>query len=906
MNDNLLVTKLHIPMQQPNRVSRPRLFELLGEGLSHAMTLISAPAGFGKTSLVSDWLNSSGMDAAWVSLDQDDNDGSRFLGYLYAAIQAAHPDFDAEGMPKPEELNPGEVRPVATQLINGVESLVEDVVLVLDNFQEIRSPSIHSFLAYLVAHITSNLHLFIVTRMDPPLPLARWRGRGVLIEIRSDSLRFTQDEVETFLEQSLPEHLTSAEARIIHQKTEGWVTGLKLMALSLHHHEDYRGFIQSISGRHEYIADYLVDEVLEHQPQEILDFLLKTSILEHLDSDLCSAITGIDQSQLILERLERENLFLEPLDQTRHWFRYHTLFRELLLRRLHSTHSAEVPALLNLASSWHEQRGNIGEAIRYAWRGGYITHQIELTKRHILDLILQGEFYQAQNWLEWLPPGLSEADPVLCIAQAWIAIRTLSIEQAQKQRYLAEELCKNLPKQEAVVIMSHAATLKAVLARTTHQPPEEQLRLIRAALDLIPESIPGLRSMLELRMGLCYMDLGEERKAGQVFQRLIDKPPSSQNHYPRFGAAYVLTVLAQLQARLHDVKAVCDQMLGELPPETKLPWPNTSVQGFAHIALGLVELEWNHVRDARNSLERGLRMNTSTTGLLELQVKGEYALGRLQVALGQHPTRMDLSRLESGQLPLLAEFAHALQAHLWLMDGQLTNPPVVKDSLMFWADQQSLSFTEGYDQDWQVKRLLVFIRVMLLIRRLKVQAEAFPSPENVLDFLDGLVQTCVKRGWKDRVIECLVIKALTHDSIGARSAALACLRSALSMAEPGGYRRIFLDEGAPMSALLYALLEEDRPSSSAYLHQILESIKLDAERPRLADGSPLFQLAPLTQRELEVLVLIADGYANREISQALTISLGTVKRHTANINLKLDVHSRTQAVAAARKFGLLP
>ena len=906
MNENLLVTKLHIPVQQPNRVSRPRLFQLLGEGLSHALTLISAPAGFGKTSLVSDWLNSSDMDAAWVSLDQDDNDGTRFLGYLYAAIQAAHPNFDAEGMPKPEELIPSEVKPVATQLINGVESLVEVVVLVLDNFQEIRNPSIHSFVAYLVSHISRNLHLFLVTRMDPPLPLARWRGRGMLLEIRSDSLRFTQDEVETYLDQSLPELLTSAEARTVHLKTEGWVTGLKLMALSLRHQEDYRGFIQSISGRHEYIADYLVDEVLDHQPQEILTFLLKTSILEHLNSDLCSAITGIDQTQLLLERLERENLFLEPLDLTRQWFRYHTLFRELLLRRLNTTHSAEVSVLFSLASSWHAQNGNIGEAIRYAWRGGDITRQIELTKQYILDLFLQGEFYQAQNWVEWLPPGVSEADPVLCIAQAWIEIRTLSLEQAQKHHDQAEELCKNLPNREAIVVRSHAATLKAVLARTTHQPPEEQLNLIRAALDLIPESSPGLRSMMEFRKGLCYMDLGEDQKAGQVFKRIIAEPPSNQNHYTRFGAAYVLTVLTQLDGRLHDVKAVCDQMLDELPPETKLPWPNTSVQGFAHIALGLVEVEWNHLQDAYDRLERGLRMNAASRGLLELQVKGEYALGRLQVALGQHPTRMDLSRLEGGQLPQLKKFAHALQAHLWLMDGQLSTPPALNDSLIRWAGHQSLSFTEGVDQDWQVKHLLVYIRVILVLRHLKFNIKAFPSCEDILDFLDGLVQTCAKRGWNDRVIECQVIKALALDSSGARPAALDCLQSALAMAEPGGYRRIFLDEGAPMAALLYALLEQARPPSSAYLHMVLKSFKLEAERPHLAVGSSSFQLTPLTQRELEVLRLIADGYSNHEICQELTISLGTVKRHTANINLKLDVHSRTQAVAAARRFGLLP
>ena len=430
MNEGLLSTKLYPAPLRPDFVSRERLFDYLNNWNLSKITLISAPAGFGKTSLMAGWVGRSAIPIAWLKLSKTDNQVSEFIRYIYASLGRGYPDFNQGNLPVPDTTEQSQIVPVANLLLIEIASYPNQILLVLDDYHLIENQSIHAYLEYLIEHLPPQAHIFLITRIDPPLPLSRWRGRGELQEVRAADLKFQPDEIKKYIDQVLSYPPDEEQLALITQKTEGWITGIKLAALSLSRQNPSERSSRTLNGNQEYIADYLTDEVLSSLSQDVQSFLLQTSILRYLSGDLCQAVTGRKDSQDVLENLVSENIFLSSLDETRSWFQYHQLFAELLRKRLYQTEPEHLEDLLERAIDWHEQHGLINEAVQYAIGLKDDNGLISIIERHILFVILQGEFYQAQTWLNQLSREVIWERPLLCVASAWITARDLSTERS--------------------------------------------------------------------------------------------------------------------------------------------------------------------------------------------------------------------------------------------------------------------------------------------------------------------------------------------------------------------------------------------------------------------------------------------------------------------------------------------
>lgn len=898
MSERLLLTKFQIPPSKRALLPRHRLMARLNKAAEHKLTLISAPAGFGKTTLLSAWAAQLTLPVSWLSLDENDNDPARFLSYLISSIQSSELEVDLSKLPVPESLDATHVEPVAIPLLNALASLPAAGIILLDDFHLIDTPMIHQFLSTLVENLPPPAHIIISTRADPPLRLPRLRARDDLFELRAADLRFSLDETGSFLTQETKLALSDKEIATIQAKSEGWPAAVRLASIplktiALRNDGDAGHFIEGFSGTNEYIADYLTDEVLDGLPVDIRSFLLKSSVLERLSGALCRATTGEVESQSMLERLERDNIFLTSLDGRRTWYRFHPLFADLLRKRLALTYSDEIPRLHDRAATWYQENDLIPEAISHAFSASDDARAAALIEENVLDSILQGDFYQAHSWLDQLPEQTLQSKPVLLIALAWISIRTQTTDRTLALVAAAEARAGELG-WDSAAIAGLAATLRAIIARTEGKPPEEQRDLILKALEIVPVDDLALRAILQLRLGFCHMDLGQEREADEAFRQAVDMGRAGDHHYNLYLAIYARTIIAFRQGRLYDVSDICRQSLLTSTRQEALPWKMTAAQGFAYIALGLVELEWNELDGAQTNLERGLALNTAS-GLLELQVKGQYGLARLMLAQGGQPLPIDVSRLSRDLLPALSKFAAALQAHLWHLSAQngQTQDRVKAEQ---WAESETAGLAPGFDKDWQIKRQLIRLRIILSQGMDPVELERLPA------YLDDLVTSCQPQKWNDRLIELLVVKAIILERLKRTESAVGALVDALAMAESGGYARIFLDEGKPMARLLYRCLEQGHHPDyvSKLLSQFEPDLSAAAETPSAS------RIEPLTPREIELLKLIADGLTNKEIGQELSISLGTVKRHTANINGKLNVHSRTQAAAVARALRILP
>jgi len=908
MDNSLLTTKLYPTPLQSDFVARKRLLECLNLAELSKITLVSAPAGFGKSTLVTSWGNQNDSPVAWLKLDKRDNQDTGFISYLYASLRRAYPDLHLAKLPVPTDLAGEQATITANLLLNEIALYSGHIFLVLDDYHLIENGNIHAYLEYLIEHFPTQAHIILITRIDPPLPLSRWRGRGELNEIRAVDLKFNTEEIEAFIHIMAKLRLGADQLALIEEKTEGWITGIKLAVLSLSKRRDFHSFSQSLSGNQEYIADYLTDEVLNSLPPELHSFLLQTSILNYLSGELCNAVTDRDVGQAILERLVHENLFLSSLDETRTWYQYHQLFADLLRKRLYQTQQEQVSTLFKRAINWHEQHGLITEAVQYAVNLKDEHRLISLMERHILDLILQGEFQQAHNWLDELSPDAIWERPILCVASAWVVARNLTTDAAYTFVDRAEELIdvnleSSSPGQRDLVL-AHILTLRPLLARTNGVPVEEQEELFQQALEVIPENNTALRGLLNLRLGLIYLDMENETKADRIFKQVIRSEGMGENYYNLYAAIYARTVIAYLQGRLNDIQDICLETLQQTEERIKIPWQKVAVQGFAHIALGLVELEWNHQEKAGHHLQLGLSLNTGS-GLAELQVKGQYALGRLALAKGMQPEPIDRHKFQSGALPHLKKFSQALQAHLWLLaaNGGLDAVRSYNQAVS-WAAEQNLQPGQGYDRDWQIKSQLIFIRIVLAMRTSADAQFNLPKLTAILELLESELISYYTKGWVDRVLETMIVKVLVQDALGNKGDALSTFQHALQLAQPSSYVRIFLDEGDQIIRYLYSCADQADPAGD-YARFLLAQYAKTLHHTESPVSNSKILIEPLTPREEEVLSLLARGFTNNEVCQELSISLGTVKRHIANINGKLNTDNRTRAVAVARKLKII-
>lgn len=930
---NLLATKLFVPPARTNLVARSRLFERLQAGLLDKLTLIAAPAGFGKTTLLSTWRTTVAGGAwpfAWVALDSADNDLLRFWSYVIAALDTLAPGVGAPALTLLQAPQPPPIERILTSVLNAfsapvARTSVRDVVLVLDDYHVITTPAIHAALAWLLDYLPPNLHLVILTRADPALPLARLRARGAMTELHASDLRFTPAEVATFLNQVMGLSLTAADVAALEARTEGWIAGLQLAALAMRDHQDRSSFIRTFSGSNRYIVDYLAAEVFASQPAHIQTFLLHTAILDRMCAALCDAVlerashdlslvtdspsaSHSTSSQLLLEELERTNLFVVPLDDARHWYRYHHLFAEVLRQRLTRGMSADVVASLHRrASLWYERQGLVAEAVQHALAAADGERVALLIEQHGLRMIVGGQVHTVLHWLSALADGLIRARPMLCIIHALALLFTNQMAAAEARIQDAERCIQPDTQPDQVhLIQGRAAAIRANIARYTGDLAG-CVAYGQQVLRVLPETETIARTIALLHVARAFRVSGTVTDAVERRASALIAPFQAANNL--LGTLAAITNLARLQVlqgRLHAAAAT----YRELPQIAGSPDQPLLLEGPAYY-VGLADLlyEWNDLDAAEQHLAQAMEQLMERLVVdAEDVTLGYLTLARLQHARREHTkahltlqTYMDLARQRGFVAHLIARGA-AVQAKLALVQGDLA-------AAMAWSEASSLNAADELSFPHEAE-YLILARVWL--------AQAINGSDNALcqrafDLLARLLADATAKQRMGSVLEILIVRALGQWAEGTHSEALATLAQVLTLAAPEGYIRRFVDEGAPMLTMLHAAAACG--IAPEYLTRLLATfpaiLKTEDRTPNVVSvklplaGSVEPLVEPLSQRELEVLRLIAVGKSNAEIAQTLVIALSTVKSHINTIFGKLQVTSRTQALARAHALQVI-
>ena len=908
MSTPVLATKLYAPLSQPGVVPRPRLTEWLNEGLHRKLTLISAPAGSGKTTLVGEWVAGVERPAAWLSLDEGDNDPTRFLTYLVAALQTVAPDIGESVLGVLGSPQPPPTESLLTALLNETTTVPDDFVLVLDDYHFVDARAIDDALVFLLEHLPPRMHLVIATREDPHLPLARLRARGQLTELRASDLRFTLSEAAEFLNSVMGLGLSAEDIAALESRTEGWIAGLQLAALSMRGREDVAGFIRAFTGSHRFVLDYLVEEVLQRQPERIRSFLLQTSILDRLSGPLCDTLTGGKDGRGMLEALERGNLFVFPLDDERQWYRYHHLFADVLQARLMQEQPGHAPPLHQRASGWYERNGSPTDAIRHALAAEDFERAAGLVELAVLEMLGSSQ-ETLYRWLMALPDEVVRARPVLSVyyafalhgrggfeaadarlrdAERWLDTTAETDEQGEASSadmvVVDQVAFRSLPGTIAVARAYHAGALGDVLCAANHA---------RRALDLLPEDDHLWHGAAAALLGIAYWTLGDLEAAHRSFAEGVAHQQMAGNTRWEIASTYILADIRIAQGRLREAVRTYEQSLRIAEEHGELVW------GTASLYVGLSELhrERDDLEAATELLMRSQELGEHF-GLPETRYRWYVAMARIKEAQGDLDGALELLEEAERQYvespdPDVRPIA-ALRARVWIRQGRLTEA-------LSWAREQGLSVRDDLSYLREFEHITLARVLLAEYKRERVERSIHRS----MGLLERLLQAAEDGKRMGSVIEILVLHALAYEVQGDRPTALAPLERALSLAAPEGYVRIFVDEGLPMAGLLSeAAANGIMPGYTARLLAVLESEEQKSEEGshRLPTESVV---GPLSQRELEVLQLVAQGLSNREISQRLFLTLSTIKGHNRIIFSKLMVQRRTEAVVRARELGLL-
>jgi len=879
----ILATKLYIPPSRRSVVLRPRLVERLNEGLAagNRLTLVSAPAGFGKTTLVGEWVASCGRPAAWLSLDEGDSDPSRFLTYLIAALQTVAPGIGEGVLTVLQSPQPPPLESTLTALLNDLATIPSDVVLVLDDYHVLDAKPVDDALAFLVEHLPPRLHLVIATREDPALPLARLRARGQLTELRSADLRFAPSEAAAFLNEVMHLDLSAEQIAALEARTEGWIAGLQLAAISLQGRSDAAGFIESFAGSNRFVLDYLLEEVLQRQPDAVRAFLFRTSILERLCGALCDAVLldASASSQETLEYLERANLFIVPLDTERRWYRYHHLFAELLRQRLQQSTTSSagddgmgVAQLHSRASRWYEDHCLDMEAFQHAAAANDIERAERLIEQGGMPLHSLALVTHILNWLDSLPKTVLDARPGLWVRSATSALMAGQTTGVEEKLQAAERAIQDAdPDDKTRDLIGRIAAVRATLAIVQYQPEATIIQAGRALEYLHPDNLP-FRTRANWTLGFAHQIQGDRATARKVYIEVIKQ--ASGNTVSTMLATVNLGQIQESENQLHQAAETYRrslQLLSEQGP------PNASEE---FIGLARIFYEWNDLDTAEQYGQQSLQLARQYDRAVDRFVICEVFLARLKLA------RKDVA----GAAAMLAETAQSVRESNFVH----RMPEVAAAQVLTLLRQGDLAGAAHLAQKHDLP--LSQARVHL----------AQGDPPAALAVLELYRRRMAEKAWADEELKALVLLAVALDAHGERAEAVEVLDEALALAEPGGFIRIFVDEGVPMARLLYEA--SSRGVRPEYVRRLLAAFPVDdggraASPATRVAGSRLAE--PLSSRELEVLPLIAEGLTNQEIAARLYLSLHTVKAHARTIYAKLGVSSRTQAVARGRALGFL-
>jgi LuxR family maltose regulon positive regulatory protein len=901
-------------------VPRPRLTQRLEEGTAGPLTLISAPAGFGKSTLLSEWIHASGRPVAWVSLDEGDDEVSRFLLYVLSALQRLHPGLGEAALSTLRHVQAPTrevLEPLLTGLINEVHALKLDVVLVLDDYHVLADATVQQAVQFLLDRLPPRMHLVIATRVDPPLALSRLRARGQLTELRAQDLRFTSEETAGFLNQVMDLSLSCADIEALEERTEGWAVGLQMAALSLQGRQDAAGFIAQFTGSHRFVLDYLTDEVLSRLPESTRDFLLHTSILERLCGPLADAVRGDAPAdgQAVLERLDAANLFLIPLDDTRTWYRYHHLFATLLRHQLERKLGPDgVKALHERASDWYAAHGHPEDALEHALAAGAHDRAAELMSQHALPRLMRGDAGTVLRWVQALPSEWVRRLPWLRLAYTWALLATFQLPAAEEQ---VREMERELAREPDPELEAHVETLRALFLRVGGRT-DEAIALYRRALERLPGEDTISRTIVLLELGLTGLLAGDFTAAEEAFHQA---EVASQASGTPMGVLLAQSHLAQIriaQGRLHEAADLARRSLrvaseGAPPRETVSPGAS-----MAYALLAEIEREWNHLEAASEHASRGAELGRRG-GIADGLLGSSFVRMRIHTAAGDFPGAFEaLERAEevirrTGQ-PRWLEIIEAFRARLHVRRFRVEGNADSLAAAVRWTRDSGL--LESWTRRREVPAVqdhYVDVAALTLARVLLAQGET----DRALDLLAELRRQAEAARWGRSVIEASCIEALGHHARGDRAAALAAVRRALSLAEPEEFVRIFVGEGTAMAELVAQVTQVTQVTQAApgvvsadYAQRLLAAFRGAAVAPApfpapLAPAARPATAESLSERELEVLRLIASGLTNAEAGRKLFIAPSTVKKHLENIYDKLDTRSRTQAIARAREIGLL-
>lgn len=907
----LLATKLHVPRAHPDFVPRPRLTASLDAGLARGVILVSAPAGFGKTSLLADWTCRSRRSVAWLSLDPGDNDPARFWRHAVAALDGVHPGIAERIAPLFGVPAPPSFEGLVTALINEFASRPHDdeVVLVLDEYHAIDAPPVHASLTYLLEHLPPALHLVLASRVEPPQALARLRAGGRLAELHADDLRFTVEETAALLHVAVGPGLPDATTAALARRTEGWAAGLQLAALSLRGHSDAAGMVEAFSGRHRYLLDYFTEEVLDRQAPELREFLLEVSVLDRLSGDLCDAVTGRSDGQAMLEASERANLFLVPLDEVRGWWRFHQLFADQLRACLEQEHPDRVQQLHRNAAAWHEEHGLADDAVRHALAAGDAVRAARVIERHLDAGHLRGEGATLQRRLAALPAELVRSRPRLLLAQALLTLlsgRVQGVEEllAAAERTFADE--EEEPYEPSIGrAASTLANVPAAIAldrahlAELHGDAEQAVAFGKKALAAITENESMLHSIARARLAVAAWMCGRPDDAESALASLIGHWRSVGEPYLAIRGCHYLGLVQRTTGRFD---AALETYGRALEFTTAPGGPTVPAAGAAYVGMAEVEYQRGELDVALEHVTEGIALcrqlaypQPLATGLATLAwIRRADGDDRGALAAMDEADRVTSDRSVCRLLnPVPVERARLLLAH-----GDAA-------AAVSWTKEQGLGVDDQPTYPREPDHLLL-VRVLLAQGR----------PDQALVLLGRLRALAVDQGRLGSLIEIQVLRALASSAAGDETGAVAILDEVLPLAWSQRCVRVFADEAASTGDLVGRLIATTRPASDGSdavpleylgrLRRVLEQRAGSDSHEHSQRNARVASVTRLSEREMQVLRLLAAGRQNQEIADELYLALNTIKKHVTHIFEKLGAANRTEATARARELGVLP